>query len=65
MLTRLDHDCAMGAATAITEMVAHLLRPEEQKEFFGMVFTAVEAMLIRRDEMLKRERQRLGRPSDN
>ena len=65
MLTRLDHDVCMAAAKAILDPVAHMLRPEEQHEFFGMTFTALEAMLIRRDELLKRERQRLGKPSDN
>jgi hypothetical protein len=64
-MTRLDHDCVMAAAQAVLDMVAHLLRPEEQKEFFGMVFSALEAMLIKRDELLKRERQRLCKPSDN
>jgi hypothetical protein len=45
--------------------VGHLLREEEQKEFFGMVFTAIEACLIRRDVLLARERKRLGKPSHN
>lgn len=64
-MTRLDHDCAMAAAQAILDTIDHLLRPEEQQEFFGMTFTALEAMLIKRDELLKRERQRLGKPSEN
>lgn len=64
-MTRLDHDCAMATAKAVLDMVGHLLRPEEQKEFFGMVFTAIEACLIRRDVLLSRERKRLGKPSDN
>ena len=60
-MTRLDHDCAMATAQAVLDMVGHLLREEEQREFFGMVFTAVEACLITRDERLKRERKRLGK----
>ena len=64
-MTRLDNDCAMATAKAVLEMVGHLLRPEEQREFFGMVLAAVEACLMKRDEMLARERKRLWRPSEN
>lgn len=64
-MTRLDHDCAFATAKAVLDMVGHLLRPEEQKEFFGMVVTAVEACLLKRDELLARERKRLCKPSDN
>ncbi|MDY3551483.1 hypothetical protein R5W24_000559 [Gemmata sp. JC717] len=64
-MNRLDHDVCMAAAQAITEMVAPLLREEEIREFFNLAFGTLEAMLIKRDELLKRERQRLGRPSDN
>lgn len=64
-MTRLDHDCAMATAKAVLDMVGHLLREEEQKEFFGMVVTAIEACLIKRDELLARERKWLGKPSLN
>lgn len=64
-MTRLDHDCAMAAAQAVLNMVGHLLREEEQREFHGMVVSAIEAMLIKRDELLARERKRLCRPSEN
>lgn len=64
-MTRLDHDCAWTTAKAVLDMVGHLLREEEQREFFGEVVAAVEACLIRRDELLARERKRLGTPSDN
>lgn len=61
----IDHDCVFATATAILEMVASILRPEEQRELFGMVCTALEAMLINRDELQARERKRLAKPSDN
>lgn len=64
-MTRLDHDCAWATAKAVLDMVGHLLRQEEQKEFFGMVVAAVEACLIKRDELLARERTRLAKPSNN
>jgi len=64
-MTRVDHDCAMATAKAVLDMVGHLLRPEEQHEFFGMVACAVRACLLKRDELLARERKRLGRPSTN
>lgn len=63
-MTRLDHDVCMAAAKAVLDTVAHLLRPEEQREFFDAVFTTLEAALLRRDEMLARERRRLGKPSE-
>ena len=65
MSTRLDHDCAMACAMAVLDMVAHLLRPEEQKEFFDMVTTAITGCLVKRDELLRRENQRLCKPSPN
>lgn len=64
-MTRLDHDCAMATAKAVLGMVAHLLRPEEQAEFFGMACEAVKAGLTRRDELLARECRRLCKPGDN
>ena len=64
-MTRLDNDCAMATAKAVMDMVGHLLRPEEQREFFGMVRAAVEVCLMKRDELLARERKRLVRPSEN
>lgn len=64
-MTRLDNDCAMATAKAVLDMVGHLLRPEEQREFFGMVLAAVEACLTKRDEMLARERKRLCKPSES
>ena len=63
-MTRLDHDCVMATATVILQAVQHMLWPEEQREYFGIIFAALEACLIRRDEMLARERKRLGKPSD-
>ncbi|MDY3554984.1 hypothetical protein R5W24_004116 [Gemmata sp. JC717] len=64
-MTRHDNECAMSAARAVLGLVAHLLRPEEQKEFFGEVYEAVKNCLLVREEMLRRERARLGKPSDN
>jgi hypothetical protein len=64
-VTRLDHDCAWATAKAVLDMVGHLLREEEQKEFFSMTVAAVEACLIKRDELLARERKRLAKPSSN
>lgn len=60
-MTRVNHDCAWATAKAILDMVGHLLREEERREFFGLVVTEVEACLVKRDELLKRERARLGR----
>jgi hypothetical protein len=64
-MTRLDHDCAFATAKAVLDMVGHLLHEEEQREFFNMVFAAIEACLIQRDALLARERNRLGKPSPN
>ena len=64
-MTRLDHDCVWAAAKAITEMVAPALREEEISELFGMVTAALEGMLVKRDEMLARERKRLAKSSEN
>lgn len=64
-MTRLDNDCCMATAKAVMDMVGHLLRPEEQRESFGQVLAAVQACLIKRDEMLARERKRLCKPSEN
>lgn len=64
-MTRLDHDCAYATAKAVLDMVGHLLREEEQREFFNMTFKAIEACLIQRDMLLERERKRLGKPINN
>jgi len=64
-MTRFDSECAKATAKAVLEMVGHLLRPEEQREFYGMVVDAVRAGLLQRDEQLARDRMRLLKPSDN
>lgn len=64
-MSKLDIDCAMATAKAVLDMVGHLLRPEEQREFYGMVVEAVQVCLLRRDELLARERRWLCNPSDN
>lgn len=64
-MSRIDSECAMAAAKAVLDLVAHMLRPEEQKEFFCQAVDAVKQCLLMRDEMLRREQQRLGKPSDN
>ncbi len=64
-MVRLRHDCAMVTAIAILEMVGHLLRPEEQREFFGMVYEAVTAGLVQFDGLRKAELKRLCKPSEN
>ena len=61
-MARLQHDCAMATAKSVLDMVGHLLRPEEQREFFGMVYEAVSACLVRHDELRRAGRQRLGKP---
>lgn len=64
-MSRLDHDCVWAAAKAICEMVAPALRDEEIVELHGMVVAALEGMLLKRDELLARERRRLCKPSEN
>lgn len=60
-MTRLDRHCAMDTAKTIVDMVAHLLREEEKREFFSEICRAIEACLAKRDEMLRHERKRLGK----
>lgn len=64
-MTKFDSECAKATAKAVLEMVGHLLRPEEQREFYGIVVDAVQAGLLKRDERLARERKQLLKPSDN
>lgn len=64
-MTRLDHDCAMATAKAVLDLVGHMLRPEEQREFFSEVVAAIGDCLLKRDELLARERKRLCKPSEN
>ncbi len=64
-MIRLRHDCAVATAKAILGMVGHLLRPEEQREFFGMVYEAVVAGLLKFEDLRKAELKRLCKPSDN
>lgn len=49
-MTKFDSECATATAKAVLEMVGHLLRPEEQREFYGMVVDAVRASLLKRDD---------------
>ena len=65
MATRLDGDISRATATRIVAMVSHLLREEEVREFFCQVKEVIDACLVRRDELLSRERQRLGKPPAN
>jgi hypothetical protein len=58
-LTRLQNDVTMAASKRIFEMVGHLLREEDQREFFGMVKEQIAAALITHDVLLERERKRI------
>lgn len=64
-MVRLRHDCAMTTARDVLDMVGHLLRPEEQREFFGLVYEAVTACLVRHEELRRAEHRRLGKPADD
>lgn len=64
-MRRHDNECALAVAAAAVRLVVHLLPEDEQKGFFGKVFDAAKAALIRRDELIARERKRLGRPEAN
>lgn len=64
-MTKFDSECATATAKAVLEMVGHLLRPEEQRDFYGMVVDAVRASLLKRDERLAHKRMQLLKPSDN
>ena len=58
-------DRAKAIALDILDMVGHLLRPEEQHEFFGMVVETVVADLSRFEERRSAELARLRAPSMN
>lgn len=64
-MDRSHHDRAKAIALAVLDMVGHLLRPEEQYEFFGMVVEAVVADLLRFEELRAAELARLRQPSVN
>lgn len=64
-MDRSHHDRAKAIAFAVLDMVGHLLRPEEQHEFFGMVVEAVVADLLRFEELRAAELARLRQPSVN
>ena len=64
-MNRLDTDLSHTLARQVLRMVGHLLREEEQAEFYGQVLTAVQASFLTRDELSTRERKRLALPSPN
>jgi hypothetical protein len=61
---RLKHDVCWSWATAGLEPVAHLLRPEEQKELHSILYERAQAALIYFEEHAEREQRRLN-PSSN
>jgi hypothetical protein len=60
-LTRLQNDVAMATSKHILGMVGHLLREEEQREFFAMVKEQIAAAFVTHDVLQEREAKRLGR----
>jgi hypothetical protein len=64
MNDRLCHDCAWALATACVEPVAHMLRPEHQKDFHEIIYEHAKRMLLYYDTHAERERRRLT-PSRN
>jgi hypothetical protein len=63
-MSALIHDHAMAAATAVLAIFAPLLREEEQREAFGMVYTAIKAAFEHYETAADRRERRL-RPSKN
>ncbi len=64
MNVRLRHDVAWVWATAGVEPVAHLLRPEEQKDLHAILYELAQAALTDFEERAERESRRLE-PSAN
>ena len=59
------HDRAVAGATALLDMVAPALRPEERREFFDEAYRICLAMLEAYEQQVRREAARLCRPSRN
>lgn len=67
MSHRLQHDCAWAAATALLDLVAPCLRPEEHRDAFDEFYTAVRAALESYEREVQQEGRRMFplRPSRN
>ena len=62
-MTRLEMDLVMAASGRIVATVGHHPREEEKLEMFGIVKDIIAECLLRRAELLARERKRLGKPT--
>jgi hypothetical protein len=63
--SRLMHDSAFAGATALLDMVAPALRPEERRDYFDEAYRICMAMLEAYEQQVRREAARLCRPSRN
>jgi hypothetical protein len=61
----LMHDCAVAGATALLDMVAPALRPEERRECFDEAYHICLAMLEAYGLEVRRETAKRLRPSCN
>ncbi len=61
---KLAHDASVAAAHRITELVAHLLREEEQADMFQESYQIVRASIEAYSVQLHRQ-QRRAQPSRN
>lgn len=63
-MSRLDTDLAHELARRVVGMVGHLLRDEEKPDLYREAFDAARQVMLKRDELLARQRKRLGLPSE-
>ncbi len=61
----LMQNCAVAGATALLDMVAPALRPEERRDFFDEAYRICVAMLEAHSRQMRREAARPYKPSRN
>jgi hypothetical protein len=61
----LMHDCAVAGATALLDMVAPALRPEERRECFDEAYRICLAMLEAYGHEMRQEAAKRLKPSCN
>lgn len=62
-MVRVRHDCSMATASVVVGMID--LPADEAREFHRRVYLAVKACLAKYDELIARQDERLGTPSEN